>query len=208
MKKLFLAVVALSIALTSCLNTDPLDIEGPGELLPSPLSGYLRINEASGTEIAGTGGLTGSGRELHFYELINIGTEPISLVDIRITYNANGTDGGVWPPNGNQGNTWIGGARPQDPTTIGPGEIVLLRGPFLTGFSSSRMLQIQLLDSEGRLVDELNRARDNVAPYIIRDHSFSRIPDGTGPFFFTTNFTPGTTNGTNTAGLVALPQTP
>ncbi|MCL2412797.1 MAG: lamin tail domain-containing protein [Bacteroidales bacterium] len=196
------AVVAMALVFTTSCNNDNDD----GPTLGTDFT-MLRINEASGTEIAGTGGLEGSGRELHYYELINIGTETLSLAGVRITYNANAADGGVWPPNGNQGNTWIGGDRPQDPTTIGPGEIVLLRGPFLTGFSTSRMLQIQLLCPAGTVVDELNRAQDE-GEYAIRDMSFSRIPDGTGPFFFTTNFTPGVSNGTVTTGLVALPQTP
>jgi hypothetical protein len=69
------------------------------------------------------------------------------------------------------------------------------------------MLQIQLLCPKGTVIDELNRARDE-GDYNLRDMSFSRIPDGTGPFYFTSNFTPGETNGTVTTGLRLLPQTP
>jgi hypothetical protein len=168
---------------------------------PKPTQDYsnLRLNEVNGT-----GGDRG-----RFYELINIGNTPINLEGVRIFYNANGDLNGVFPPNGNQGLTWTG-CRDQiiQPsglfTIIGRGTTPCTQ--FTTGLTAQRILIITLEDPSGNILDQCIRAQD-VGVYAIEDKSFSRIPDGTGPFYFT-DPTPNASNGTSTAGLRLLPQTP
>ena len=55
------------------------------------------------------------------------------------------------------------------------------------------------------MIDQCIRAEDTDL-YEITDKSFSRIPDGTGPFYFT-DPTPCELNGTDETDLLLLPQT-
>ncbi|MCL2416399.1 MAG: CotH kinase family protein [Bacteroidales bacterium] len=156
----------------------------------------IRLNEVSGV---------GSDSEL-FYELINLGNYPINLEGFRIYYNTNSDRGGSFPPNDNR-LTWVGCAD----QIILPGQLFTLMGrhnpcSFTTGLTAQRILIIKLVDPNGNEIDRLTRARDD-GIYDIRNRSFSRIPDGTGPFFFTTP-TPNAFNGTSTAGLTRVPQIP
>ena len=161
----------------------------------------LRINEVSGV---------GDDAD-KFYELINLGDVEISLEGCKIFYNANGSVGGDFPPNGNQGLTWTG----KEDHVIQPGELLLLLGrynatsnpdgAFTTGLTAERILMITLEDPDGNVIDQCIRAEDT-GEYAIKDKSFSRIPDGTGPFYFTTP-TPDEMNGTNATGLLLVPQT-
>ena len=165
----------------------------------------LKLNEVSGV---------GSDCE-KFYELMNIGDVPINLDGVKIYYNANGNANGVWPPNGNQGLTWTGNST----QIIQPGELFGLIGrnggscqnpetpnSFTTGLTAQRKLIITLEDPDGNLIDQCRRAEDT-NDYEINDKSFSRIPDGTGDFYFT-DPTPNAFNGTNTADFLLVPQEP
>ena len=172
----------------------------------APITGVdyskLKLNEVSGV---------GDDAD-KFYELINIGNVEIPLAGCKIYYNANSSNGGEFPPNGNQGLTWTGNAT----HVIQPGGLLLLQGrynatsnpegAFTTGLTSQRILIITLEDPDGNSIDECIRAKDT-DEYAIAEHSFSRIPDGIGPFYFTTP-TPNVTNGTATAGLKLVPVTP
>ena len=164
----------------------------------------LKLNEVSGV---------GDDCE-KFYELINTGTEDILLAGCKIYYNANGSTNGVFPPNGNQGLTWTGGAM----QLIKAGKLFCLIGrnggdcanpptpcSFTTGLTAARILIITLEDPAGNTIDQCIRSEDT-GIYAITDQSFSRIPDGSGPFYFTTP-TPDATNGTSTAGLTLVPET-
>ena len=195
------------------------EIINPGyltEIAVDPRYVNLRINEASGAELAG-------GVCDIFYELINIGDAPIDLTGVEIWYNANGSAGQPFPPNddrltwkgGTTSNSWMG----NDSPIIGPGEVYIIQGrstcpgggPLQTGFTSSRKLIITLKDPTGVTIDELARAEDNRPPWVTPSNAvtMSRIPDGTGDFYFTpAPGTPGALNGTNATGLVAVPQTP
>jgi hypothetical protein len=216
MKKLLFTFAALSIAFASCLKNELHTTEETQEdNTPSPLFEILRINEVSGVEIPNGNTAT------IFYELFNTGTEPIDLEGFEIWYNAAGSAGQAFPPNDNR-LTWKGGASAiQVAGTIEPGGFFLIQGrsnatppgPIQTGLTSSRNLIITLRDADGFLVDRMARAEDNRAPWNVvgasNTSTMSRIPDGTGPFYFTPSpGTPGTTNGTSTTGLVAVPQTP
>jgi hypothetical protein len=157
----------------------------------------LKLNEVSGV---------GSDGE-KFYELINIGEVDIPLVGCKIYYNANGATGGVFPPDGNQGVTWTGDAT----QVIEAGKLFTLigrgaPGSFTTGLTAARILIITLEDPNGNKIDECIRAKD-AAPYNMTDKSFSRIPDGTGDFYFTAP-TPNAENGASTTGLLSLPNNP
>ena len=156
----------------------------------------LKINEVSGL----------NGDSDKFYELINTGTEDINLEGCKIYYNANAGINGVFPPNGNQGLTWTGCAG----QIIGPGKLLTLIGryntcSFTTGLTAERILIISLKDPNDNPIDECIRALDT-GDYAINNKSFSRIPDGTGPFYFTAK-TPNEFNGTNATGLLEVPQT-
>jgi len=157
----------------------------------------IRINEVSGV---------GEHHEI-FYELINLGTQPVNLEGFRIYYNANGERGQSFPPNDNR-LTWTGTSA----DVIQPGGLLLLQGRataggvLLTGLTAQRILIITLTAPNGEIIDQCIRARDD-GMYDIRNRSFSRIPDGTGAFYFTTP-TPNASNGTSTAGLIRVPQTP
>jgi len=158
----------------------------------------LKLNEVSGV---------GEDSE-KFYELINIGDVEIPLEGCKLYYNANGSTGGVFPPNGTQGLTWTGCAD----QVIGAGELVSLIGrgnpcSFTTGLTPERILIITLEDPAGNVIDQCIRAKDSEEYAVGRNCSFSRIPDGTGPFYFTTPPTPDEFNGTDATGLLLVPQT-
>jgi len=153
----------------------------------------LKLNEISGV---GTD-------DDKFYELINTGTADINLEGCQLFYNANGAVGGDIPV-GDGSLTWTGAAN----QTAEAGKLFSLigrnvTGSFTTGLTAGRNIRITFKDPEGNIIDEFVRAEDT-DDYAITDKSYSRIPDGTGPFYFTTP-TPNTTNGTSTAGLKLVP---
>ena len=155
----------------------------------------LRLNEISGV---------GNDPE-KFYELINTGTADIDLAGCKIYYNANGSNGGTLPT-GDGSPTWEGCSN----QTIQAGQLLSLVGrntacSFTTGLTAGRILIIKLKDPNGNVIDSCIRAEDT-GTYAFTDKSFSRIPDGTGAFYFTTP-TPNAINGTSTSGLTLVPQT-
>jgi len=161
----------------------------------------LKLNEISGV---------GDDPE-KFYELKNLGNKDIPLFNCKIYYNANGAIGGSLPAG--KGNvTWTGTTS----QTIEAGKLFSLigrdnplgtnPGSFTTGLTAGRILIITLEDPEGNVIDKCVRSRDT-GDYASTDKSFSRIPDGTGDFYFTTP-TPNVTNGVSTAGLKKLPKDP
>jgi len=141
-----------------------------------------------------------------FYELINIGGIDIPLYDCKIYYSANSNTGGTLPAG--KGNlTWTGSAS----QTIEAGKLLSLIGrnavgSFTTGLTPERILIITLEDPAGNVIDRFVRAADT-GDYAISDRSFSRIPDGTGNFYFTQP-TPNAVNGVSDAGLKKLPDNP
>jgi hypothetical protein len=156
----------------------------------------LKLNEVSGV----------GGDSEKFYELKNIGTQNIPLEGCEIYYNANGSTGGALPT-GDGNLTWTGSAG----QTAAAGQLFSLigrntEGSFTTGLTAQRILIITLKDPAGNVIDQCIRAEDT-GEYAITDKSFSRIPDGTGPFYFTTP-TPDGTNGASTSGLTLVPQAP
>jgi len=171
---------------------------------PPPVVDYskLKINEVSGV----------GGDNEKFYELINTGTDDISLAGCQLFYNANANVGGDFPPTGNQGLTWKGNSD----QVIKAGELFSLigrdnpagthPGSFTTGLTAARILIITLQDPDGNVIDQCVRAQDT-GDYAITDQSFSRIPDGTGDFYFTIP-TPDAMNGTSADGLIKVPTTP
>jgi len=161
----------------------------------------LKINEVSGV----------GADAAKFYELINTGTQDIPLYDCKIYYSANGNKGGTIPTE--KGDvTWTG----LSTHTALAGQLFSLigrdnpagtnPGSFTRGLTAERILIITLEDPEGNVIDTCVRSRDT-GYYEINDKSFSRIPDGTGDFYFTTP-TPAETNNASTAELKKLPKDP
>jgi len=155
----------------------------------------LKLNEVNGV----------GGDSDKFYELINIGDSDIPLEGCQIIYNAapNNT-GDPFPPNREQ-LTWTG--TPGQMAQAGKLFSLIGRdtpGSFTTGLTATRILIITLKDPDGNTIDKCIRAKDT-GEYAIDDQSFSRVPDGTGPFYFTTP-TPNALNGEDATGLVLLPQ--
>ena len=152
----------------------------------------LKLNEVSGV----------SSDAAKFYELINTGDVDIPLKGYKIFYNND--------PLNNTGDgslTWTG----CEDQVIKAGELLSLIGrnnpcSFTTGLTAQRNIKIILRDPEGNLIDQFLRAQDS-GDYAISDKSFSRIPDGTGPFYFTEP-TPDLMNGSNATGLLEVPTTP
>ena len=155
----------------------------------------LKLNEVSGV----------GNDDAKFYELINTGTEDIPLADCKIYYNANSSTGGSFPPEDDR-LSWTGNAM----QVIKAGELFCLvgrnaPGSFTTGLTPERILIITLTDPAGNVLDQCIRAQDT-GEYAGRDKSFSRIPDGTGPFYFTVP-TQNAMNGSNAAGFLLVPVT-
>ena len=151
----------------------------------------LKLNEISGV----------GGDSEKFYELINIGDEDIELEGCKIYYNNDPFNAGYTAPL-----TWTGCAGQK----IKAGELLSLIGrgnpcSFTTGLTAQRIIKVTFFDPDGNLIDEFTRAQDT-GIYAIADKSFSRIPDGTGPFYFTTP-TPDAFNGSDATGLLLVPQT-
>jgi len=161
----------------------------------------LKINEVSGV------GLDTD----KFYELINTGTSDIPLGGCQIFYNANAVTGGTLPT-GDGSLTWTG----LSTQVAQAGKLFCLigrdnpagtnPGSFTTGLTAARILIITLKDPAGNVIDKCIRAEDT-GFYVFTDKSFSRIPDGTGPFYFTTP-TPNVLNGSDATGLTVLPTKP
>ena len=159
---------------------------------PPPSIDYsgLKLNEISG---AGTD-------SEKFYEFINIGDEPIDMTGCTMYYNNNGA-----PGDGNL--TWTGG-RCDVTHIIQPGELLVLMGrsdnscaaspgSFTTGLTANGNIKITLRAPNGDLIDMFERTDFTVNG---SGESFSRIPDGTGSFYYTLPTTPGVMNGTDTTG--------
>ena len=165
----------------------------------------LKINEVSGV---------GDDCE-KFYELINLGEDDIPLEGCKLYYNANESVG-LPLPTGDGNLTWTGnetqiaeagqlfcligrnGGNCSDPPT---------QGSFTTGLTPERKLIITLKDPNGNVIDQFIRAEDTEMYAMGRYKSFSRIPDGTGNFYFT-DPTPCVLNGDDATGLLLVPQTP
>ena len=158
----------------------------------------LKLNEVSGV----------GGDSEKFYELINIGDVDIPLEGCQIFYNANGSVGETFPPSDDR-LTWTGVSS----QTAKAGQLFALigrndPGSFTLGITPERILIITLKDPAGNIIDQCIRAEDTgIYATPDRNQSFSRIPDGTGPFYFTTP-TPDAFNGTDVTDLLLLPQTP
>ena len=176
------------------------DIDSISFTPPATLADYskLKINEVSGV---------GNDAD-KFYELINLGNTDINLNGCKLYYNANSSTGGTLPT-GDGSLTWTGLS-----TQIAKaGELFSLigrdnpagtsPGSFTTGLTAARILIITLKDPNGNVIDQCIRAQDT-GDYVITDKSFSRIPDGTGVFYFTEP-TPDVSNGTSTEGLIEVP---
>ena len=153
----------------------------------------LKINEVSGV---------GADSE-KFYELINTGTVDINLGDCQIWYNANPDTAQAFPPASDK-LTWTGDAS----QVIKAGELFSLigrnnPGSFTTGLTPERKLIITLKDLAGNTIDQCIRAEDTGDYSVGRNLSMSRIPDGTGPFYFSIP-TPDAKNG----GSILVPATP
>jgi hypothetical protein len=164
----------------------------------------LKINEVSGV------GDTDCDK---FYELINMGDVDIPLEGCKIYYNANGTVGESFPPI-DERLTWTGNAS----QTAKAGKLFSLIGrnggncsdpptpnSFALGITPERILIITLKDPAGNIIDRCVRAEDTGQYAVGRDFSFSRVPDGTGPFYFTYP-TPDQLNGNDAKGLLLVPQ--
>ena len=165
----------------------------PNIKIPSVDYSKLKLNEISGVGADGE----------KFYELINTGTEDITLEGCQLFYNGNASTG-LATPTADGSLTWTGTAT----QTIEAGKLFVLLGrnspgSFTTGLTAGRKIKITFKDPAGNIIDEFTRSEDTGA-YEIGDKSFSRVPDGTGPFYFTTP-TPNATNGSSTTGLTALP---
>ena len=138
-----------------------------------------------------------------FYELINTGSADIPLEGCEIYYNANGGTGESFPPT-NDRLTWVGNAT----QVIKAGEMFTLlgrnnEGSFSLGITPERILIITLKDPDGNVIDQCIRAEDTgIYATPDRNLSFSRIPDGTGSFYFSLP-TPNAKNG----GALLLPTT-
>ena len=168
------------------------------------ITGYskIKLNEVSGV----------GNDDVKFYELINTGTKDVNLEGFKIFYNANSSTGQPFPPNDDR-LTWTGNAT----HVIKAGELFSLigrdypagtrPGSFTTGLTPERILIITLKDPNGKVIDQCIRAQDTGNYAVGRDMSFSRIPDGTGPFYFTAP-TPDKMNGTSAEGLLLVPKTP
>ena len=165
----------------------------------------LRINEVSGVDRGG--GRNGDNDK--FYELINNGEVDIPLDGCQLFYNANGSPG-LPLPTGEGTLTWTGdGTQVAEAgklfSLIGRNNTGLFPGSFTSGLTPERILIITLKDPDGNVIDKFIRAEDT-GKYATpdRDKSFSRIPDGTGPFYFTEP-TPEEFNGTDATGLLLIP---
>ena len=177
----------------TAVEFDITDIDSISFNSPAPLSNYsnIKINEVSGV-----------GQDpAKFYELINIGDDDISLEGCKIYYN---NDPFVTTGDGEL--TWTG----CEEQVIVAGELFSLIGrrtncSFTTGLTAQRNIKITFRDPAGNLIDEFFRAQDS-GVYAISDKSYSRIPDGTGPFYFTEP-TPDIMNGLDAAGLLEVPAT-
>jgi len=167
----------------------------------------LKLNEVNG--------YSASGDTDKFYELINIGDVEIPLAGVTIEYDGASDTGAGFPPvGGGQGVTWMGCVS----QTIAPGGFFVIQDrnssqvidintcatKMKTGLTAARNLIITLKDPSGNIIDQCKRAQDT-DEYTLTNKSYSRIPDGTGPFYFT-EATPNATNGVSTAGLTLVPQ--
>ena len=148
----------------------------------------LKLNEISGV---------GSDSE-KFYEFFNTGAAAINLEGCKLYYNnapaTDATDGSL---------TWTGSS-----TQVINGNALFALigrnkpGSFTTGLTAKGNIKITLRDPAGNLIDEFKRS-DYVAGSSFEDKSFSRIPNGTGDFYYTTP-TPGALNPASTDGLTRV----
>lgn len=177
--------------MSSCVKDEPFN---PGEVVipDSPLRGLLTLNE-----------INGNGADADKYiELYNNSNAAIDLEGITIGYHNAGTL--------EYAITWTGAAG----RTIAPGAFVLLQGSkgtgdLSTGLSAQQGIFVQMLDSQGDLVDIFMVVEQALRPgdASTTAKSFARIPDGSGLWYFANpTGTPGTTNGTDHTGLTEIIQ--
>jgi hypothetical protein len=166
----------------STSKTDSVTFTGTG----APSNDYTKLKF---NEISGVGGDADK-----FYELINLGTEPLSLTGVRITYN------NTSPFNSTTDNdTWVGATG-----TIAAGARLLLQGRItaggvlLTGLSAGANITCKLFAPDNTLLDQFDR-RDWVSGGT-NTKAFAKIPEGTGAFYYA-DATAGTANPTSTGGL-------
>lgn len=193
MKKIFFALSVLAaMSAVSCVK----DEQNPDALVPEekPVKYTdLVLNEINGN---------GSNSE-KYIEIFNKGTEAISLLDVKITYNGN--------------DTWSGAAS----DVIQPSGYFVVLGTkkaetpgsmMSTGLSAGKYIAVELFDPKGNSLDLFQRgdgSGENVADGEIEDMDYSRMPDGTGNWYYTDAAgTKGATNGTSTDGLTAVGDEP
>jgi hypothetical protein len=177
MKKIFLLFTTMAVVLASCVKNDPYEPEIIPPVDDSPLAGKLALNEINGQ----------GADDQKYIELYNISGDPINLSGVKIYYNNAGSTPAV---------TWTGTAT----QTIQANQFLVLQGTkggdMSTGLSGSQGITIDLRDAADKRIDIFQ------VDVNTNGGSYSRIPDGTGDWFFTsTAGTKGKSNGTNTAGL-------
>ncbi|MDR1761064.1 MAG: lamin tail domain-containing protein [Bacteroidales bacterium] len=158
---------------------------------PAPVVDYmqLRINEINGT----------GGDDAKYVEIYNMSNTPISLEGVSLHYNNSSPD--------NYKITWTG-------TTS---DIVPAKGYFViegakseypsmsTGLSANNeFVKVQLRKPDEQAIDTYSKPFDLNAHATLEDKAHTRIPDGTGDWYYTATGTGSkdATNGTSTAGCV------
>jgi len=169
----------------------------------APAAGTVNYSKLKLNEVSGVGADSEK-----FYELINTGTVDINLEGCQIYYNANANVGDPFPPV-NERLTWTG----LSSQVIKAGELFSLigrdnpvgtsPGSFTLGITPERIMIITLKDPAGNVIDQCIRAQDTGVNAVGRDFSMSRIPDGTGKFYFSIP-TPNAKNG----GSIVVSTTP
>ena len=193
MKKTFIALAALAtMAAVSCVK----DEQNPEALVPEvkPVKYTdLVLNEINGT---------GEDSE-KYVEIYNKGTEPISLLDVKLTYN--GSD------------TWSGAAS----DVIQPSGYFVVLGTkkadnpgsmMSKGLSAGKYIAVALIDPAGNQLDIFQRgdgSGDNVAEGEITGMDYSRMPNATGAWYYTEAAgTKGADTGSSVDGLTAVGDEP
>ncbi len=187
MKKSLLLACLLTIGICSCSNDgdEIIDQEPDGNsdtsLATVDYSG-LKLNE-----------INGNGTDADKYiELYNSGTEAINLSEVTIYYNNASSDPEV---------TWTGTSA----HSIAAGGFLLLKGAsgsgnLIKGLSATKAIVVELKDPNGNSLDLFKVSAD-----ADRASVYSRVPDGTGSWYYTVvGGTPGATNGVSAVGLTEI----
>ncbi len=170
-------------------NDEPTDNPGPG-----PGDDTTKVVEYSQLKI---NEINGNGEDADKYiELYNGSDKAINLEGVALWYNNVSSDPEI---------TWIG-----DPSdSIAAKGFLLLKGAkkdknpdsdLQTGLSSKQGIRVALQNPDGVALDSFRIHADEN-----RDNAYSRIPDGTGDFYYTAEAgTQGLTNGASTTGLTKI----